>query len=65
MAASEAYYPPYPGSTDAGPYTAPAAVPETITGERAGEHLHRCPRDEPLCLSQIRHTFFQWMIVLY
>ncbi len=32
VAASEASYPPYPGRTGTGPYTALAAAPETITG---------------------------------
>ena len=56
MAASEVY-PPYPSSTSTKPYTALATVPETITGERDGEHLHHRPRDEPLCLSQVKHKY--------
>jgi len=35
-------YPPYPGSTS--PYTALATAPETITGERDGEHIHHRAR---------------------
>ena len=49
------HYPPYPSSTSTKPYTALAAVPETITGERDSEHLHHRPRDESLCLSQAKH----------